>query len=336
MTASQRAKHSEFKPVAAWVRDIQQQLEERACRVAAEHVARMAELPEGTCEYCYGTGKRDGEMCGRCNELELYAPGVPYEFHTATLGNYREDSGNKSALAKAKGFLVGTSDLYLTGGVGGGKTRLACSIANDAHSRGKHVRFFRVPQMLHQLQPGRDQDEVSELERQLFTTSILVLDDIGAERDQASDAATANLEKLCDRTERDALRGSAPAGARRSWPANDPYQQQDPSAAWRHAGRRPAREPDRWSRRRGATHHARSAYRQSTDTMKPNRDKHGMPRKPEWKRFVCPQCWNAKWAARRVLKIGSCAWCPRCRCPWEFVSSLVNPSAQVREVSRGH
>ncbi len=114
MTASQRAKHSEFKPVAAWVRDIQQQLEERACRVAAEHVARMAELPEGTCEYCYGTGKRDGEMCGRCNELELYAPGVPYEFHTATLGNYREDSGNKSALAKAKGFLVGTSDLYLT------------------------------------------------------------------------------------------------------------------------------------------------------------------------------------------------------------------------------
>jgi DNA replication protein DnaC len=41
--------------------------------------------------------------------------------------------------------------------------------------------------VLHQLQPGRDVEEIADLERRLFTVDLLVLDDVGAERDQASD-----------------------------------------------------------------------------------------------------------------------------------------------------
>lgn len=193
MTASQRAKNADFQRVdtlaSPWLQRIKDDLADRATRLSAQHAACMAELPAGTCERCYGTGLQNGtQPCSQCNnQFDSYAPGVPYEFHGATLANYREDAGNKTALAKAREFLTGTADLYLTGGVGSGKTRLACSIANFANSKSKHVRFVRVPQMLHALQPGRDDGEVTELERQLFTTAILVMDDIGAERDQASD-----------------------------------------------------------------------------------------------------------------------------------------------------
>jgi DNA replication protein DnaC len=110
------------------------------------------------------------------------------EFHDAWLANYREDAGNRTALRIAHAFVANSArDLFLTGGVGAGKTRLACSIANDLFARGKGVRFVRVPLVLHQLQPGVDSETRDQLELQLFRTPILVLDDLGAERDMATD-----------------------------------------------------------------------------------------------------------------------------------------------------
>jgi hypothetical protein len=146
---------------------------------------------EADCEHCEGRGWRQVNeggywryrRCG-CVVVTITADGVPYEFRDAALDNYREEDGNKSAVVKARQFLDGTRDLYLAGGVGAGKTRLACSILNE-HARKRRTAFFaRVPMLLHQLQPGRD---AGDLEQRLFTTSLLVLDDVGAERDQATD-----------------------------------------------------------------------------------------------------------------------------------------------------
>lgn len=158
---------------------------------AASHAAAMAQLPPGTCPECYGTKRRmrNGyeDRCFRCDPPLQHAEGVPYEFYDSRLTNYREEHGNKAALAKATAWLTGTRDLYLTGGVGAGKTRLACALANACFEARKWTLFVRVPLMLHQLQPGRDQDEVAELEGKLMARPMLVLDDIGAERDQATD-----------------------------------------------------------------------------------------------------------------------------------------------------
>jgi DNA replication protein DnaC len=172
-----------MEPITAqangWIASMRSKLAELEKQTAKAHAEKMASLPPGTCEGCYGHG------CRTCNPPEFHALGVPHEFKSATLSNFREDLGNRSALAKAQSFLTGTRDLYLCGGVGAGKSRLACSILNTHYRIGG--RFLRVPMVLHQLQPGRDSESVEQLEYQLFTTPLLVLDDIGAERDQATD-----------------------------------------------------------------------------------------------------------------------------------------------------
>ena len=80
-------------------------------------------------------------------------------------------------------------DLFLFGPVGVGKTLLASAIGREfARATRQRVLFVRWPATLHELQPGRLSDEQREtLERRLRTVPLLLLDDLGAERDEASD-----------------------------------------------------------------------------------------------------------------------------------------------------
>lgn len=183
--------------------------EELAQRIAAfrargdrygDEVLPPLNPPDGRkgCDVCDGLGWRlpigatHYTRCA-CTTVEVYADGVPYEFRGARLENYREEDGNRTALAKARAFLTGQRDLYLAGSVGAGKTRLACSILNDYVRERRTGYFARVPWMLHQLQPGKDS---AELEERLEKTSLLVLDDLGAERDQATDYTRRTLLML--------------------------------------------------------------------------------------------------------------------------------------------
>lgn len=140
------------------------------------------------CDQCRGSGwaMRDGRahVCG-CRREDIHAEGVPTEFHQATLANYRNEDGNRTAVTRATAFLDGHRDLYLFGDVGTGKTRLACSILNEHVRRGRSGFFGRVPWMLHQMGPGRE--EAPDLERRIATADLIVLDDLAAERDQATD-----------------------------------------------------------------------------------------------------------------------------------------------------
>lgn len=176
------------------VSDMQARIETWRQRAVQEHADRMASLPPGTCERCYGTKTVDaGPLlpmpCPNCgDEPQQHADGVPYEFHSAQFGNFSPLSGNATALNKAVSFLAAgaTRDLFLSGGVGAGKTRLACSLLNEAYRRKQWCLFARVPMLLHQLQPG-NKEALTDLEHRLMHCDVVVLDDIGAERDQASD-----------------------------------------------------------------------------------------------------------------------------------------------------
>lgn len=185
------------------------ELQERlaALKTKADVIAALPPLPPANpptgakgCEQCGGTGWYQPSAGARyvhcpCVVVECHAEGVPYEFQAVTLASYNDREGQQTALRKAKEFCAANEgrDLFLTGGVGAGKTRLAAAIANVMHQRRKMVQFARVPLLLHQLQPGRDN---GALETRLMSVSVLVLDDLGSERDQATDYTRRTLLML--------------------------------------------------------------------------------------------------------------------------------------------
>lgn len=172
-----------------WIANMRAKVEKWATDAARNHAEQMANLPPGTCLYCYGDG------CAVCQPPSVSAPGVPYEFQALTLDTYDARDGQHRAVQKAREFCAtdGGRDVFLFGGVGTGKTRLACAMANAIHRRRRMVQFVRVPFLLHQLQPGRD---IAEFEQRLLDVHVLVLDDLGAERDQTTDYTRRTLLML--------------------------------------------------------------------------------------------------------------------------------------------
>ena len=142
-------------------------------------------------------GERRVTRCSCWTKARLKAaPGVPIDFHDATLVNYEEKSANRHALKVARQWVAEPKgDIYLCGRVGVGKTRLATSMLNDVfRRRGGGGYFTRVPIFLMKLQPSSG--EHPELFWQCCTTSVLVLDDVGAERESASDFTRRTLLML--------------------------------------------------------------------------------------------------------------------------------------------
>lgn len=156
-----------------------------------------SDIPGYACRACDDTGfvpvEQDGvRRVQRCEcwhrQQRLYAEDVPKEFWAADLANYRAMPGNTAALEAARAFLAGPDgDLYIGGCIGSGKTRLACSVLNEWHRAHYSGLFANVPLMLEQLQPHGDGDEQSALEHRLMLSPLLVLDDVGAERERATD-----------------------------------------------------------------------------------------------------------------------------------------------------
>jgi DNA replication protein DnaC len=164
------------------------------------------------CERCDGSGWKSIEVNGvsratRCDcwvrKQRNWAEGVPFTFQAARLGNYREWPGNAPALKAAYEWLSHKrSDLFLVGGVGVGKTRLACTLLNEAFDAGEvNGLFVRVPYlMLLQLQgmdDGEKRADANALIDRCLEADPLCLDDIaGAEA--ASDFSRRVMVTLYD------------------------------------------------------------------------------------------------------------------------------------------
>ena len=106
----------------------------------------------------------------------------------------------------------GSETCICAGSVGTGKTRLACTVLNEAwHTEEWAVAFARVPRLLYQLQPHAVV-ETAETFEQLTAARLLVLDDLGAERDAATDYTRRTLLMLYE--------ARHDAGRRTVWTSN--------------------------------------------------------------------------------------------------------------------
>ena len=140
-----------------------------------------ARVARQICELCNGSSWRSVEVDGiervkRCDcwleRQRKYAENVPHEFQVAFFDTYRPMQGNRKAIAAAKAFLQGDRDLYLCGGVGSGKSRLAASILNEFYREHRAGYFVRVASLLRELEPARDDvqsEESARLERRFRT-----------------------------------------------------------------------------------------------------------------------------------------------------------------------
>ncbi len=142
-------------------------------------------------------------------------PSVPRELRDARWSTWERTADNARALEAAREFLrAGETgpDLFLCGAVGTGKTRLACTALNEAWKAGERsVAFARVPMLLYRLQPHQAAEGTETFDR-LTKARLLVLDDLGAERDAATDYTRRTLLMLYE--------ARHDAGKRTVWTSN--------------------------------------------------------------------------------------------------------------------
>ena len=153
--------------------------------------------------------------CGCWTAAHAAAPSVPREFREARWATWRRTAENRHALEAAQAFLCAGEDgcdLLLCGPVGTGKTRLACTVLNESWGSGKRsMAFARVPLLLYRLRPQAALDTSETFDR-LAAATLLVLDDLGSERDAATDYTRRTLLMLYE--------ARHDAGRRTVWTSN--------------------------------------------------------------------------------------------------------------------
>ena len=154
--------------------------------------------------------------CGCWTAAHAAPPSVPREFRDARWGTWRKTVENRHALGEARSFVRAGAegpDVFLCGPVGTGKTRLACTVVNEAWKSGERsVAFARVPMLLYRLQPHSAAAETADEFNRLAAAKLLVLDDLGAERDAATDYTRRTLLMLYE--------ARHDAGRRTIWTSN--------------------------------------------------------------------------------------------------------------------
>lgn len=98
-----------------------------------------------------------------------------------------DDGGDPQTMKLAKGYVEKFEDmkargkgLLFLGGTGTGKTFIACCVANALLDKGYSVRVATFAEIAAKLQGNWDKDEIY---KELARYDLLVLDDLGAERD---------------------------------------------------------------------------------------------------------------------------------------------------------
>ncbi|NLO41412.1 MAG: ATP-binding protein [Bacteroidales bacterium] len=76
-------------------------------------------------------------------------------------------------------FIVQKLNIILCGKTGSGKSFLACAFGNNAYRKGYTVKYYRIPELLLELQDAKTENRYGKFIKQLQGIKLLVLDDIG-------------------------------------------------------------------------------------------------------------------------------------------------------------
>lgn len=152
--------------------------------------------PSGLCFGCIETKiaekKRDAMLMGRLQQM-LGLKGAE-EF---TFESFRSGRGTMKALNAARNFAPEAEDLFFTGPAGTGKTHLAGAIVRKKlfATGAWGVEFHKVPRLLRWFHLRKPSEQDEELDR-LAKLEVLVLDDLGVEKDSEYNLGT--LYELLD------------------------------------------------------------------------------------------------------------------------------------------
>ena len=77
------------------------------------------------------------------------------------------------------GFIEKSLNIITTGKTGSGKTYLACAFGSNACRKGYSVKYYRIPELLLEIQDAKAHNEYSKFMKGLQKVRLLILDDIG-------------------------------------------------------------------------------------------------------------------------------------------------------------
>lgn len=116
---------------------------------------------------------------------------IPREYRDASFEHSNIATMPRDAVRHVRSYVEGLPErlaegdgLWISGGVGAGKTWLAMLVARYAIEQGRGVAVYSVPRLLSEIRRTYDGEGMSTLELldQLTSVSLLVLDDVGTER----------------------------------------------------------------------------------------------------------------------------------------------------------
>ncbi|NLL68576.1 MAG: ATP-binding protein, partial [Clostridiaceae bacterium] len=76
-------------------------------------------------------------------------------------------------------FIEKSLNIITTGKTGSGKTYLICAFGSNACRKGHTVRYYRIPELLLEIQDAKAHNHYSKFMKQIQSARLLILDDIG-------------------------------------------------------------------------------------------------------------------------------------------------------------
>ena len=76
-------------------------------------------------------------------------------------------------------FIEQKLNIVISGKTGSGKTYMACALGNAACRQGYSVKYFRIPEILLEIQEAKNENQYAKFMTQLQNIKLLILDDIG-------------------------------------------------------------------------------------------------------------------------------------------------------------
>lgn len=121
----------------------------------------------------------------RASEMSERVKGLIVRFKEKSFEDFVLEGRSPSVRAAymiARATSANGRSLVLAGAIGTGKTHLASAIAKEAHDAGRTVVFSTAPEMMSNLRSFGDEGEYDNVMRDLLNCSLLVIDDVGAEK----------------------------------------------------------------------------------------------------------------------------------------------------------